>query len=477
MLPQDNVAGSATRALGNFLDQDSSTAFVQTGTTTGAGTNVGIETGLGRTTDAVIRMTGFVYLERGNYDFRVTADDGFRLKVGGETLLEFDGNQAPTIRTFNNVEVSDLISGLTSIELLYWEQGGNAQLQFEFKLSSSATFIPFSLDSIAFFSTTNAPTLTDTRIQDIVETSVNQQYELRTGSVLDGDGNTNTLTGNAGRDYIQGFGGNDILNGFGSADFLDGGAGNDALNGGDGNDILIGGTGNDTMTGGLGDDIYRIDSAADVIVEAAGEGTDTIEIEATYNPGTYTLAANFENLLINGSAAINGTGNASANRLTGNDGNNTLSGLAGDDRLIGGKGNDTLTGGTNNDIFEWNLADRGTPGAPALDTITDFVYSGAKTDSLDLRDLLVGEASTELNTGATPNIGNLLNYLDFSVAGGDTTIRISSTGGFAGGVYSAGAEDQRIVLTGVDLYTATGGPGTETQLLQRLLANGTLIVD
>ena len=89
----------------------------------------------------------------------------------------------------------------------------------------------------------------------------------------------------------------------------------------------------------------------------------------------------------------------------------------------------------------------------------------------------MGEASTELNTGATPNIGNLLNYLDFSVAGGNTTIRISSTGGFASGVYDAGAEDQRIVLTGVDLYTATGGPGTETQLLQRLLANGTLIVD
>ena len=450
--------------------------MVQTGAPIGA--TVGTQTGLGRTTDAIIRMTGFVYLERGNYDFRVTADDGFRLKVGGETLLEFDGNQAPTTRTYNNVEVSDLISGLTSIELLYWEQGGNAQLQFEFKPSSSATFIPFSLDSIAFFSTTNAPTLTDTRIQDIVETSTNQQYELRTGSVLDGDGVTNTLTGNAGRDYIQGFGGDDILNGFGSADFLDGGTGNDTLNGGDGNDILIGGTGNDTMTGGLGDDIYRIDSATDVTIEAAGEGTDTIEIEATYNPGTYTLAANFENLLINGTGNVTGIGNAAANRMTGNSGNNTLSGLVGDDRLLGGAGNDTLTGGADNDIFEWNLADKGTPGFPAIDTITDFVYSAAKTDSLDLRDLLVGEASTEIQTGATPNIGNLLNYLDVSVSGGDTTIRVSSTGGFTGGTYSSGAEDQRIVLTGVDLYAVTGaGAGNETALLQTLLRNGTLIVD
>jgi len=475
LLAQDNVTGSTTRALGNFLDQDSSTAVVQTGAPTGGGAT---QTGLGRTTDAIIRMTGYVYLERGNYDFRVTADDGFRLKVGGETLLEFDGNQPPTVRTYYNVEVSDLISGLTSIELLYWEQGGNANLQFEFKPSSSASWVPFSLDSIAFFSTNNAPSLTDTRIQDIVETNVNQQYELRTGSVLDGDINTNTLTGAAGRDYIQGFGGNDILNGFGGADYLDGGAGDDTLSGGEGNDILIGGTGNDTMTGGLGDDIYRIDSVDDVTIEAAGEGTDTIEIEATYNPGTYTIATNFENVLLNGSFNANVIGNASANRITGNDGDNTLSGLAGDDRLIGGKGNDTLTGGANNDIFEWNLADKGSAGSPAIDTITDFVYNATKADSLDLRDLLVGEASTELNTGATPNIGNLLDYLNVTVSGGTTTINVSSTGGFTGGAYAPGAEDQRIVLTGVDLYSATGSTaGNETQLLQALLKNGTLIVD
>lgn len=475
LLAQDNVTGSTTRALGNFLDQDSSTAVVQTGAPTGGGAT---QTGLGRTTDAIIRMTGYVYLERGNYDFRVTADDGFRLKVGGETLLEFDGNQPPTVRTYYNVEVSDLISGLTSIELLYWEQGGNANLQFEFKPSSSASWVPFSLDSIAFFSTNNAPSLTDTRIQDIVETNVNQQYELRTGSVLDGDINTNTLTGTAGRDYIQGFGGNDILNGFGGADYLDGGDGDDTLNGGEGNDILIGGTGNDTMTGGLGDDVYRIDSANDVTIEAAGEGTDTIEIEATYNPGTYTIATNFENVLLNGSLNANVIGNASANRITGNDGDNTLSGLAGDDRLIGGKGNDTLTGGANNDIFEWNLADKGSAGSPAIDTITDFVYNATKADSLDLRDLLVGEASTELNTGATPNIGNLLDYLNVTVSGGTTTINVSSTGGFTGGAYAPGAEDQRIVLTGVDLYSVTGSTaGNETQLLQALLRNGTLIVD
>ena len=499
--PQDNISGSGTStALANFLDQDSSTAVVQTGAPTGA--TVGTQTGLGATTDAIIRMSGYAYLERGNYDFRVTADDGFRLKVGGETLLEFDGNQPPTTRTYRNVEVSDLISGLTSIELLYWEQGGNANLQFEFKLSDSATWVPFSLDSIAFFSAANVPTLTDTRIQDVVESSTNQQYLLRTGSVLDGDNAGNTLIGNAGRDYVQGFGGNDVLNGFDAADFLDGGDGADTLDGGDGNDILIGGTGNDSMAGGAGDDIYRIDAAGDIVVEVpgAGQGTDTVEIEASYSVGTYVTPTNIENVLLHGGLNSNVTGNAADNRITGNDGNNVLIGGAGDDRLLGGRGNDTLSGdagplangGTGKDIFEWNLADRGTPGAPSVDTITDFTYGGSTTSStvpsgdltaqhtdvLDLRDLLVGEHSSSVVIGGTPVEGNLLDYIDVSVSGGNTTLRISSTGGFTGGTYVAAAEDQRIVLSGVDLYAATGvSAGNEAELLRRMLSNGTLVVD
>jgi Ca2+-binding RTX toxin-like protein len=153
-----------------------------------------------------------------------------------------------------------------------------------------------------------------------------------------------------------------------------------------------------------------------------------------------------------------------------------LDGGAGSDRLIGGKGNDTLIGGTGSDIFEWNLADKGTPGAPAIDTITGFVYNATKVDSLDLRDLLAGEASTELNTGSTPNIGNLLDYLNIQVSGADTVINVSSTGGFTGGTYSAGAEDQRIVLTNVNLFTATG-TGNEGALIQEMLKNGSLIVD
>jgi VCBS repeat-containing protein len=477
--------GAVTSGLSNFLFEDYVTAVVQTGAPIASDGNAAtVESGLGRTGDAIIRMSGNVYLERGNYDFRVYADDGFRLRVGGQTLIEYDGNQAPTTRVFNNVEVSDLISGLTSIELLYWEQGGNANLQFEYKLSSSGTWTTFNLSEVAFFSEANTPVLTDTRIQDIVETSTDRQYELRTGSVLDGDGNINTLTGNAGRDYIQGFGGNDVLIGGGSADFLDGGDGNDSLDGGDGNDILIGGTGNDTMVGGLGDDIYRIDSALDVTTEAANEGTDTIEIEATYNPGTYVLGANFENVLAYGSMNVNITGNTSNNRLIGNDGNNVISAGAGNDRIIAGAGNDTLTGGTGTDVFEWNLADKGSRNATgslsAQDVITDFdmaaynnINATAPTggDALDLRDLLSGEASS------ANNIGNLANYIDIVQSGANTVMRISYDGGFTGGTYNAAVQDQVITFNSINMFTTYSAGTNDATVILNLLNNGKLLVD
>jgi hypothetical protein len=77
---------------------------VQTGTPVATGPTGNTLSGYDQTSDSIIRMAGTMYLERGNYDFRVRADDGFRLRVGGETLIEYDGNQGPTTRVFNNVE-------------------------------------------------------------------------------------------------------------------------------------------------------------------------------------------------------------------------------------------------------------------------------------------------------------------------------------------------------------------------------------
>jgi Ca2+-binding RTX toxin-like protein len=160
---------------------------------------------------------------------------------------------------------------------------------------------------------------------------------------------------------------------------ITGNSGNNRLNGGDGNDTLIGALGNDTlngvggadsMVGGLGNDLYYVDNTGDRLLENANEGTDTVRSTITY-----TLGNNLENLILQGTGNINGTGNSLNNRITGNTANNRLNGGAGNDTLIGGAGNDTLiggmgndllTGGAGNDFFRFNTPSEG------IDRLTDF---------------------------------------------------------------------------------------------------------
>ncbi len=489
------VGGQTSGSLSRFLGTDALTAVAQTG-----GANTLSTWGLGATTDAAIRLTGQIYLPPGHYDFRVTADDGFRLRIAGETVMEYDANQWPTTRVMTHVALGDFQQGLQSFELLYWEQAGDARLKIEFKPSSepAANYQVMTSTNTGLFGTVGAPFLSDPRIQDLIH-DTSTGWQVRTGSLLDGNASNNILVGSSGRDMLVGRAGNDDLEGQAGSDQLEGGEGNDTLMGGAGNDLLIGGPGADTLIGGLGDDTYRLTDDADTLIENVAEGIDTVELDATYvasHAGSvFGLTANFENLTALGVDDIDLTGNNTSNRLTGNQGQNTINGMGGDDVLTGGGGNDLLSGGLGADVFAWHLGDAGSPGAPAIDTISDFSmgtgYSSIQSsiagvpirggDVLDLRDLLQGERTTASDLGVPAkqaSISNLRDYLDFEVSDGNTLLHISSTGGFSGGSFNAANEDQRVVLNNLDLYAAAGvGAGDETRLLQTLIKSGTLTLD
>ncbi|MFN6131951.1 MAG: hypothetical protein ACK46L_03400, partial [Synechococcaceae cyanobacterium] len=127
---------------------------------------------------------------------------------------------------------------------------------------------------------------------------------------------------------------------------IDGGSGNDQLFGGSSDDWIDGGSGADTLAGGGGNDTYTVDDVGDVVVEAPGAGDDHVRSTITYS-----LANDLEHLTLLGTNAINGTGNASANRISGNNAANRLEGLTGHDTLDGGAGADTMVGGLGADLY------------------------------------------------------------------------------------------------------------------------------
>jgi Ca2+-binding RTX toxin-like protein len=128
-------------------------------------------------------------------------------------------------------------------------------------------------------------------------------------------------------------------------DNLTGSAFADSLTGNGTSNVLDGGAGVDTLAGGAGDDTYVVDRTGDIVAEAASGGTDTVFSSATFSlldtDGAGTQGGNIENLVLTGTAAINGSGNGLRNRVTGNAAVNVLNGGAGADTLEGGAGDDT----------------------------------------------------------------------------------------------------------------------------------------
>ena len=223
-------------------------------------------------------------------------------------------------------------------------------------------------------------------------------------------------------------------------DVLTGGTGSDILSGLDGDDTLDGGGGADRLEGGTGNDTFITDGG-DVIVEDAGEGTDTVRSSVDYFLGT-----NLENLLLTGIAEV-GVGNGVANVLTGNSDDNSLIGLGGNDTLNGGTGADVLVGGKGDDIY---ITDGGDTIVESLDTGTDTVRSSASHT-------LFGNVENLILTGlgAINGTGNALaNTITGNAAKNTLT-------GLAGNDAISGGSGNDLIIGGTGRDFLTGGSGND----------------
>ncbi len=248
-----------------------------------------------------------------------------------------------------------------------------------------------------------------------------------------------TLTGSG---LISGTGNtlDNVLIGNGVANTLTGGAGNDRL---------IGGLGNDTMKGGIGNDTYVVDVLTDIITELAGEGTDTVEANITFD---LTNRANVENLTLGGTGVINGTGNGLANTLTGNAAANTLNGGTGVDTLVGGAGNDTYLVDSTLDVVT-ELTGEG----------TDLVQSSAASYTLSAN----VENLTLTGSGLINGTGNILDNILIGNGVANTLVGDAGNdrldGGLGNDTLKGGAgNDTYVVDTTTDIITELLNEGIDT---------------
>ena len=212
-----------------------------------------------------------------------------------------------------------------------------------------------------------------------------------------------------------------------------------------GANILNGGTGADNMAASLGNDTYVVDVAGDVVTEAVGAGTDTVQSGITY-----ALGANLENVTLTGTAAINATGNALANVLTGNSAANILTGGLGNDTYVVGAGDtvteaaaagtDTVRSGLTY-ILDANLENLTLTGTAAINATGNV-----------LNNVLTGNSAANILNGGLGND-------TYVVGAGDTVTEAAAAGTDtvrSGLTYVLGANLENLTLTGTTAINATG---------------------
>ncbi len=226
-----------------------------------------------------------------------------------------------------------------------------------------------------------------------------------------GNGLANFIVGNAGANILDGLGGADAMRGFG------------------------------------GNDTYIVDSPGDIVDETGGNGIDTVQTAVSFSlADTVHAKDQIEDLVLLGSANLNGIGNTLANVITGNPGANLLDGQAGSDIMRGLDGDDAYVVDSLND------------------NVIETAGGGSDTILASLSYALASEVEnlTLLGTGAIDATGNVLANV---ITGNDNANLIDGRDG-ADVMRGLGGNDTYVADNAGDMVdeTAVGSDGIDTVL-------------
>ncbi|APX13465.1 Hint domain-containing protein [Tateyamaria omphalii] len=277
----------------------------------------------------------------GEYTFTLNSDDGSRLYVNGQEVVESD--QARPVGTIETGSVT-LGPGQHEIVIIYYEAAGQVGLFSTIdgpdyagptdledanisanagddtistgegfdnvSAGDGADVITDDGDGGSFSGGAGNDTITVTG--NVVTVDIDAGADDDAVTVFNAVGSSNTINLGDGNDTFTGGDAADTVTGDEGADVISSGAGNDLLDGGSGDDTFNLFTGDDTITGGLGNDVFN---------EGAGEGADIITDFNVGNTGSINDGDQSNNDFVDLSGFYNTTTLTGVNGVGGNFGN------------------------------------------------------------------------------------------------------------------------------------------------------------
>ncbi len=407
-----------------------------------------LSTDPGNTSDAIIKMGGYINLAAGTYQFKVTADDGYSIRINGQVVAEFNNIQSTSTATGQTFTISAAQAGAQQIEIIYWDQGGDARLKVElgqggtfkvvdsdmlYHIPSTSSLVVESGDSLTIAGSTLLGNDTDPNGDALSITSV---QNASNGTVTLNNGNVvftpkAGFYGDASFQYTvnDGKGGSDIatvtlkVNQPADTIRVAGSGAND-----NGDNTISGGSGNDVLLGDAGGTLTTVQPATNyniaLLVDTSGS------MQGDRMSLTKSALSSFVKTLAGHDGVINLT-------LVGFAGNVTLSTKVSDlqsgsklDTLLADIQKLTANGGTNyeaafKEASAWFDAQSaaGSSKAAGYENLTFFLSDGDPTFYYN------GNTTTVSGNGSTTNDQVLLGSLDtFNVLAGKSAVQAIGIG-------------------------------------------------